>query len=128
MGHNMKMNFVEQPEFSIKGRQVDPTIEKVYLDSAHEYIVERHSILENPNFEFRITVKRIDKEPIRSWRILQNVKNAIAGEESEAIEVYPKESEVTDIGNLYHLWVYRPGKSTNVQLIPPVLNQGISIG
>ena len=114
------MEFSEKPDFLTIGRQKDSTIEKVYIDSNSEYIVEQHTVLENSDFAFRLTIKRLDKVTIRSWRIIQDIKNAIAGEESVAIEIYPKESEVTDTGNLYHLWVFKPGFNVNVQLIPPI--------
>lgn len=115
-----ELEFCERKDFLIIGRQKDPIIEMIYTDSANEYIVEKHSVVQNSDFAFRITIKRIDKNTIRSWRIIQDIKNAIAGEESIAIEIYPKESEVTDTGNLYHLWVFKPGISLNVQIIPPV--------
>lgn len=112
------MEFFEYKHFLITGQQKDPTIEMVYVDSTEEYIVEKHSVNNISDFAFRITIKRIDKNPIRSWRIIQDIKNAIAGEESVAIEIYPKETDVTDTGNLYHLWVFKPGYNVNVQIIP----------
>ncbi|MBN2591725.1 MAG: hypothetical protein JXA96_17800 [Sedimentisphaerales bacterium] len=115
------MEFIERPDFLKRGIIDDPTIEKVFIDSTGSYIVEKHSVKENLDFAFSLTIKRIDKKTIRSWRILQNIKNAIAGEDSVAIEIYPRESEVTDTGNLYHLWVFRSEISVKVKIIPPVV-------
>lgn len=56
-----------------------------------------------------LSIKRLDREPIRDWRELQQIKNAIVGEESEAFEIYPAESRLVDSANQYHLWCFRPG-------------------
>lgn len=39
------------------------------------------------------------------WAEKQRIKNEIYGEEVTAIEVFPKESELVDHANMYHLWV-----------------------
>ncbi|MGR9527665.1 DUF7694 domain-containing protein (plasmid) [Priestia megaterium] len=39
----------------------------------------------------------------------QRIKNEIFGEEYTAIEVFPKESELVDEANMYHLWVLPKG-------------------
>lgn len=109
------MVLVERADWTREGRRLDPTILRVYADG--EYLVEKHSVLETSDFQCRLTIKRLDKEPIRSWRILQDIKNFIVGEEIVAIEIYPKESDVTDTGNLYHLWVFQPGITVNVSLV-----------
>src|ERR1051325_5976369 len=82
-----------------------PSITAVFTDG--EYIVERHTTLEDEPYAYRLAIKRKDKAPIRSWRELQDIKNDVAGEDAIAIEVYPRESEVTDTANMYHLWVMR---------------------
>lgn len=94
-------------------------VEAVYSDTANEYIVEKHIITNSCEFECRLAIKRSDKTAIRSWRILQDIKNSIVGDESVAVEVYPRESEVTDTANMYHLWVYKAGKAPRVSLEPP---------
>lgn len=40
-----------------------------------------------------------------AWRDKQRIKNQIFGDESLAIEVFPKVSELVDHANLYHIWV-----------------------
>ncbi|WP_027184791.1 DUF7694 domain-containing protein [Desulfovibrio inopinatus] len=39
-----------------------------------------------------------------SFRDLMRWKNEWFGEETEAIQVFPKVSEMVDMGNIYHLW------------------------
>ena len=51
-----------------------------------------------------LSIKRHDREPIGDWRVKQRIKNALLGEEWEAIEIYPKESRLVDASNQYHLF------------------------
>ncbi|HGF7409603.1 TPA: hypothetical protein QFT53_000878 [Enterococcus faecium] len=46
------------------------------------------------------------------WREKQRIKNELFGEEREAIEFFPKMSELIDEANMYHLWVF----PSNIQL------------
>src|ERR1700682_902556 len=92
--------------YTITGQNTDSSIEGIYRDG--EYIVEKHEIGVKP-FEFRLVIKREDRAPIRSWRLLQDIKNAVAGTDRTAIEIYPPESEVTDTANIYHLWIFMEG-------------------
>ncbi|GIO36906.1 hypothetical protein J41TS12_17670 [Paenibacillus antibioticophila] len=39
------------------------------------------------------------------WAEKQRIKNELLGKERIAIEVFPKESELVDQANMYHLWV-----------------------
>jgi hypothetical protein len=57
----------------------------------------------------RITIQRLDGEMIRDWRHFQTIKNELAGEEREAVELYPAESRKVDTSNRWHLWVLPPG-------------------
>lgn len=56
------------------------------------------------------SIKRYDKDAIRDWREFQLIKNLIAGEEREAVELYPAESRLVDTSNQYHLYVYPTGQ------------------
>jgi hypothetical protein len=38
-----------------------------------------------------LSAKRVDREPLQDWRVLQEIKNALVGEECEAIELFPAE-------------------------------------
>jgi hypothetical protein len=61
-----------------------------------------------------LSIKRRDKKPIHDWRALQRIKNELIGEEFEAIEIYPRESELVDEANQYHLWVMERGRISPV--------------
>ena len=50
-----------------------------------------------------LSIKRIDREPIVSWRDMQEIKNKIMGPEYEAVQIFPAESRLVDTSNQYHL-------------------------
>lgn len=50
---------------------------------------------------YRHDGKRLTKH----WQELQQIKNELVGEECEAVEIFPKESQRKDGENSYHLWV-----------------------
>src|SRR5438105_2948014 len=52
-----------------------------------------------------LSIKRRDKQPLRSWRDLQRIKNEICGRECEGVELFPAESRLVDSANQYHLAV-----------------------
>jgi len=56
-----------------------------------------------------LSIKRNDKKPLHDWRDLQRIKNELAGEDREALELYPSEERVVDMANQYHLWVLPEG-------------------
>jgi len=47
-----------------------------------------------------------DKPINGHWREIQDIKNEIFGKESEAVEFYPKESELVDDHNIYWIWIF----------------------
>ena len=56
-------------------------------------------------------IRRHDSERIHSWADLQRIKNEVRpdGHERTAVEVYPRDAELVDVANMYHLWVLPPG-------------------
>jgi hypothetical protein len=53
-----------------------------------------------------LSVKRKDRESPRDWRHLQEIKNALVGDECEGVELFPAESRLVDMANQTHLWCY----------------------
>jgi len=53
-----------------------------------------------------LSIKSIDKAPIRDWRHMQRIKNEIVGPEIEMVELFPAESRLVDTANQYHMWGY----------------------
>lgn len=81
---------------------------ETYLNSIYQ--VQVRSVEEDPGADNipikHLSIKRIDKKPIRDWRHLQRIKNEIVGPEYEAVELFPAESRLVDTANQYHLWVF----------------------
>lgn len=56
-----------------------------------------------------INIRRRDGAMFKDWRHFQQIKNEVAGEEREALEIYPRESRKVDTSNKWHLWVLPEG-------------------
>lgn len=52
-----------------------------------------------------LSIKRLDRVPIRNWRHLQQIKNEVCGEFCEGLELFPSEERIADNANQYHLFV-----------------------
>lgn len=39
------------------------------------------------------------------WAEMQKIKNELFGRERVGVEVFPKESELIDAANMYHIWI-----------------------
>jgi hypothetical protein len=57
---------------------------------------------------WHLVIRRIDEQPCRDWQMFQAIKNEVVGPEYEAVEIYPAQSRIMDVGNLYHLWILAP--------------------
>lgn len=52
-----------------------------------------------------LSIRRLDRMPVRDWRDFQEIKNQLVGPECEGVELFPAESRLVDSANQYHLWV-----------------------
>jgi len=48
-------------------------------------------------------IRRHDNRPM-GWTELQRTKNEILGHDAVAVQVFPKQADVIDAANMYHLW------------------------
>jgi hypothetical protein len=72
----------------------------------NKYIVQVfHGVERKGKKYIKAMVRRSDSQPILSWTDLFRIKNELFGEECEAIQFLPKKSELTDVANLYWIWV-----------------------
>ncbi len=78
---------------------------QAWLNDTYQVVVREAEILTNWPAMIHMSIKRIDREIIRDWRELQEIKNLIMGPEYEAVELFPAESRLVDSANQYHLWV-----------------------
>jgi len=51
-----------------------------------------------------LSIRDNERTAKHDWRDFQRIKNEIVGPETEMIEVYPRESQLIDYSNQYHLW------------------------
>ncbi len=56
----------------------------------------------------QIGISSFDGTARHDWRDFQAIKNQLAGEETEAFELYPAESRLLDPSNYYTIWAF-PG-------------------
>lgn len=80
-------------------------LDRVYVDNSQKYSVMCREI-ETPEMG-KVThavIKCVSDDDI-PWREKQRIKNEIFGKDACAIEVFPKEEELVDEANLYHIWV-----------------------
>ena len=78
--------------------------DKVY--SNNKYIVQVFKYVERKGRKYtKFMIRRSDSEPIYSWQDMYRIKNEIFGEGVEAIQFFPKKSELVDVANLYWFWI-----------------------
>ena len=51
-----------------------------------------------------LSIRRQDRGWPRDWRDFQRIKNEIAGDDAEAVELYPAEDRLVDTANQFWLW------------------------
>jgi len=80
--------------------------DEIYVNDLYQVNIARcRPPMEGWPSVIHLSVKRIDKEPIRDWRHMQQIKNELVGPEYEGIELYPAESRLVDTANQFHMWV-----------------------
>ncbi len=62
-----------------------------------------------PDDMAHVIIRRLDKQPIHNWVHFQGIKNQVLGKDCEAVEIYPKETDLVDAKHHYHLWGFRKG-------------------
>lgn len=78
-----------------------------YINDTYQVIVEEVKATEGYPELVHLSVRRLDRDVIRDWRDLQEIKNQLVGEECEGVEIFPAESRLVDSANQYHLWVFK---------------------
>jgi hypothetical protein len=103
----------------------DPVVAKVLAESSEvwrndKYVVvvrrfaakegERWFGAEAAGAIASLSIRRDDRKAIRDWRDLQRIKNDVAGEDVEAVELFPAEGRLVDNANQYWMWCLPPGQ------------------
>ena len=77
-----------------------------------QYQVVRRVFPDDPCFGSRhgyiyLGISNYDQTARRDFRHFQSIKNQLAGEDWEAIEIYPREDRLMDPSNLFMLWCFK---------------------
>jgi hypothetical protein len=51
-----------------------------------------------------LSIRDNERTAKHDWRDFQRIKNELLGPETEMVEMYPRESQVVDLSNQYHLF------------------------
>ena len=81
-----------------------PGDEKIWLNAYYQVSVRKHD-----SGSITLSIKHRTKKAAHDWRHFQRIKNALAGPEIEAMELYPAESRLVDTANQYWLFCMPPG-------------------
>lgn len=96
----------EDLEKMCAGLRHDWENDKVYRNNVYQVNVTRH-----PEIGLvELSIRRIDRQTIRNWRHLQQIKNELVGPEHEGFEMFPAESRLVDTANQYYMWVITDNK------------------
>lgn len=88
-------------EYAEEQRQFAEGIQTMWINN--RYVVIKKELEDGMTW---ISIRHINRKPIRDWRHFQKIKNDLCGPEREAVEIYPAESRLVDEANQYHLWVF----------------------
>jgi len=78
---------------------------------------------------WQLGIRRVDRKPLRDWRVFQQIKNELCGFEAEAVELFPADARLVDTANHYWLWCLPPGERFPFGFQERVVNvDGVSLG
>lgn len=81
--------------------------DEVWKNHLYTVLLRRiKSLLATTDPIIHLSIRRNDRKVGLDWRHKQYIKNQLAGDEVEAIEIFPKESRLVDTSNQYHLWCF----------------------
>jgi hypothetical protein len=90
----------------------DPAVAGIIAENSEMWLNDKYVVIVERNEDRQVkvlSIRRADRKPARDWRDFQRIKNQLAGEHTEAVELYPDEDRLLDTSNQYHLWCMPPG-------------------
>ena len=93
-------------DLELEARQTRYWINDLYQVAVHKLAPTEDCPLPILHLNIR---RRDGKVIFRDWRHFQRIKNELAGEDAEAVEIYPAEDRLADTSNKYHLWCFPRG-------------------
>lgn len=91
-----------------KGKGWFGELDRVYRDEKSQYVVMIRDVETDWGIVQHACIRNADSIDI-PWKEKQRIKDQIFGPERIAMEVFPKDSELVDEANMYHLWVLPQG-------------------
>jgi hypothetical protein len=96
--------FIEQTT----GAKIDrPESHEMWKNNLYTVTVRRRS----EGYVYHLSIRRNDRKSVHDWRHFQQIKDDIAGENVEAVELYPASWRLVDTANQYHLWCLSPNQT-----------------
>lgn len=74
---------------------------RLFVNSTYEVTMKQAEM----NGWVHLEIWRRDGGFVGDWNDKQRIKGQLVGEECEGLELYPAESRLLNIANVYHLWV-----------------------
>jgi hypothetical protein len=133
-GNTRRFNFTDEGDWTSFERVDDFAGDMVFVNSRYTVFIREIKWNEDTEEEsdgLHLSIKRNDKEVMDSpddWRDKMRIKNELAGDECEAVELYPAMSRLTDTANQYHLWCLAPGKKFPVGFNKRVVEDETTFG
>lgn len=88
-------------------RQHPRWMTRAYSNNRYVVMIDDNAKMSGEITAIKVMVQRHDDIPIPNhWREMQNIKNELFGREATAIEYYPPEQELSDVANIYWLFVF----------------------
>lgn len=115
----------------------DGTFSECWRNNKYEVLVKRDikpGEAGNPGMDGGLTItwlsinRRGDKDCVRDWRHMQEIKNDICGSESEGVGLYPRESRKMDNANQFHIWVLEAPNVFPFGLVARTVTEDIESG
>jgi hypothetical protein len=74
-------------------------------NSRYLVLLRRNPAMDDGPDMIHLSIKRLDQRPHIAYRELMRIKDALCGEEYEAVQLFPARSREVDLANQYHLWL-----------------------
>lgn len=77
----------------------------LYHNNRYHVVVRKYPnpVEDGPDI-IHLSIRDNERTVRHDWRDFQRIKNEICGPETEFVEVYPRESQLVDMSNQYHLF------------------------
>jgi hypothetical protein len=98
-------------------------MDRVYRSKDNQYVAMIRTVQTDWGEVEHAAIRNLNSTDI-SWAEKQKIKNELFGTERIAIEVFPKESELVDAANMYHIWLLPEGMDLPFGIHPK--NKGYS--